>query len=325
MSKLNKKKHDLEDYIEEIQSSLESEYNRISRNSKDDPGTAGDEGEENWAKIIRDWIPKYYHVITKGQIIFSNGDLSPQVDIIILSPEYPQFLLSKKKYLASEVLAVFECKLTLRASHFKKIFENSEKIKSHYLNTGTGVINSVKSPFIYGVLAHSHEWDSPKSKPRENIEKNIKSNYQYCSASNAPDIFCINNQFIWSYGWLASPKLNSHNNGEKFIKRISSANKENQIDITTQYYCQDWTDGETKSGNPIGYLLVDLFHRLSKSNEQLAKLANYFSHTNVHARGGHGLVLEKIESNIFGSEVVLFLKQKAISLQNKGLLGVFSI
>jgi len=32
---------------------IEEEYNRIRKRAYEDPGTAGDQGEENWAELLR--------------------------------------------------------------------------------------------------------------------------------------------------------------------------------------------------------------------------------------------------------------------------------
>lgn len=41
--------HDLHDFMRQISVEMASEYQRIRRRSVEDPGTAGDQGEENWA------------------------------------------------------------------------------------------------------------------------------------------------------------------------------------------------------------------------------------------------------------------------------------
>lgn len=112
-------RHELVDFLERASREVAAEYERITRTSSDDPGTAGDEGEENWAHVLRQWLPAGYHVVTKGRILGHDGRLSRQVDVLVLSPAYPQGLLTTgaKKYLASGVLAAFECKLSLRRQH----------------------------------------------------------------------------------------------------------------------------------------------------------------------------------------------------------------
>jgi hypothetical protein len=73
--------HDLRTYMSQLGSWLESEYARVRKSAKADQGTAGDEGEENWAQLLREWLPPTYRVVTKGQLLSGEGGLSPQVDV----------------------------------------------------------------------------------------------------------------------------------------------------------------------------------------------------------------------------------------------------
>src|SRR5947199_10847939 len=109
--------HEIHDFIIFAQRTIEEEYTRIRKRAAEDPGTAGDEGEENWATLLREWLPPAYHVVTKGRIVSSDGSTSPQVDVVILHPAYPLKLREKKLYLSSGVIAALECKLTLRVHH----------------------------------------------------------------------------------------------------------------------------------------------------------------------------------------------------------------
>ena len=59
--------HDLEDFMKQVTSEMESEYQRIRSRALEDPGTAGDQGEENWAELLRDWLlPTYKPESTEG-------------------------------------------------------------------------------------------------------------------------------------------------------------------------------------------------------------------------------------------------------------------
>ncbi|HDT2319072.1 TPA: hypothetical protein RFX09_003253 [Klebsiella aerogenes] len=89
------KKHELIHFFKDLSNNLSSEYDRISSRAKEDPGTAGDEGEESWKCLLQNWLPENYRVVTKGRLLSSSGEASPQVDIIILKPSYPPFLLGK--------------------------------------------------------------------------------------------------------------------------------------------------------------------------------------------------------------------------------------
>lgn len=116
-------RHELETFLAQDLAEMASEYERISSRSLEDPGTAGDEGEEAWAGLLRDWLPESYQVRVKGRILGADGTAGPQVDIVVLRPGYPQRLLDKKLYLAGGVAAVFECKNTLRPLTSKRLGE----------------------------------------------------------------------------------------------------------------------------------------------------------------------------------------------------------
>ena len=125
----HQKNHDLHDFMRQISAEMSAEYNRIQMRATEDPGTAGDQGEENWAELLRDRLPRSFEVVTKGRIISQQGETSPQIDVLVLKGEYPTKLLNKKLYLAAGVAAAFECKTTLKASHIAEAVENCVKTK----------------------------------------------------------------------------------------------------------------------------------------------------------------------------------------------------
>src|SRR5438094_9937474 len=97
--------HDIHNFVQRSQRELQDEYARIQKRAIEDPGTAGDQGEENWASLLRSWLPSYFRVETKGRILTSSGYASPQVDVLVLMPSYPAILLGEKLYLAGGVAA----------------------------------------------------------------------------------------------------------------------------------------------------------------------------------------------------------------------------
>lgn len=172
--------HNIHDYMISAQHRIEEAYARIRKHSSEDPGTAGDQGEKDWCKFLREWLPKYFHVVNKGIIITDSGYSSPQIDLLVLNPSYPPMLLDEKQYLAGGVVAAFECKTTLKAEHVKKAVETSAEIRRHLpKRTGTPY-KELNSTIVYGLLAHSHTWRGEGSTPLDNIEKALKeadSNY----------------------------------------------------------------------------------------------------------------------------------------------------
>jgi len=82
--------HDIHDFVRKAQGDLQAEYLRIRKRATEDPGTAGDQGEENWAALLREWLPDYFQVVTKGRILTDLGYASPQIDVLVLYPSYPK-------------------------------------------------------------------------------------------------------------------------------------------------------------------------------------------------------------------------------------------
>jgi len=79
-------RHEIHDFLISSQRRIEEEYARITRRAEEDPGTAGDQGEENWAALLKNWLPSYFHIVTKGKILFASGQASSQVDVLVLVP-----------------------------------------------------------------------------------------------------------------------------------------------------------------------------------------------------------------------------------------------
>lgn len=263
--------NDLAVFLKRETDKLAAEYERIQARIREDPGTAGDQGEENWATILREWLPGYFHVVTKGRILGDQGIAGPQVDVLVLSPSYPRALLDKKLFLAGGVLAAFECKVTLRAEHLRSFFENAVRIRAlRKPETGT-LAREVRPAFIYGLLAHAHEWTAPNSKPSENIEKQICDlDKELVTAPAAmPDIVCVANLGQWS--------------AHKFV--LPYAAKPGRYDAQTpgnvwivqtgfSHFLKD-DKHQAAQFSPVGSFLSSLFHKLSWHDPQMRAMANH--------------------------------------------------
>ncbi len=154
---------------------LVSEYARIKQRTIEDPATAGDQGEENWAEILRNWLPSDYKIVTKGRLINDKGDTSPQLDILVLKPYYPNYLINKKLYFLEGVFAVFECKNSLKSEHLTKSAVTAKEIRSMYKPVPVDLLEYIFHPIIFGVLCHTHSWKKAKSKPILNINNALKN------------------------------------------------------------------------------------------------------------------------------------------------------
>src|SRR3569623_705473 len=138
--------NDLVTFMKRLPAQQEQEYRSIQERVAEDPGTAGDQGEENWASLLRNWLPKSYEVVTKGRLLGPDGSAGPQVDVFVLSPVYPRYLIDKKLYLTGGVIAAFECKVTLRGFHIQQFFENCIAIRPLVKRTTGTPLAELRSP-----------------------------------------------------------------------------------------------------------------------------------------------------------------------------------
>jgi hypothetical protein len=145
--------HELEEFLRQHQAEIAAEYKRIYRRSTEDPGTAGDEGEENCAAVLRYWLPETYQVLTKGRIVFPDKTASPQIDVLVLRPGYPPRLVDKKLYLSSGVVAAFECKNTLKARQVADAAATALFVKSKIARRLVALQSELRAPLVYGLLA----------------------------------------------------------------------------------------------------------------------------------------------------------------------------
>jgi hypothetical protein len=266
--------HDLEDFVNEMSAELSAEYRRIQRSALEDPGTAGDEGEENWRKLLTRLLPSKYNVVTKGRILGTDGRTSPQLDVLVLSPSYPEGLTAKKKYLAAGVVAAFECKLTLRAEHIKRAMKNSAALKAIKRSSN----ESAKSQIIFGLLAHSHSWSKATSRPIDNITSRLRA---ATTTVNRPseliDLLCVADLGTWSL--LKFPMRSD--DGYDLL------GYEGQLQLATTYIGPLDPRLNTFMAQPIGTMATSLLRRMSRVDKDLADLASYFG--NMGSFGpGHG-------------------------------------
>ena len=267
-----RKAHELHDFMLQLTNDIAAEYTRIQKRVKEDPGTAGDEGEENWAELLRNWLPPNYQVVTKGRILGERGTASPQVDVIVLSPAYPKQLVDKKLYLAGGVAAAFECKLTLRPEHLQKAFQTASKIQQLVEDRHGSPFDELHSPVIYGLLAHSHSWkdSTPDSLiAADLIEENNKAARVIKHPKEALDIICIADLCTLSVNKFICPS---------FIvpTKIYAIHVGYNQWIPKNKWPAFPARGDSPDHNPIGIMLCFLLSRLAWEDQSIRRLASYY-------------------------------------------------
>jgi hypothetical protein len=255
--------HDLMSLVQQATREMADEYERIRTRAKEDPGTAGDAGEENWAELLRRWLPATLHVVTKGRIITSNGKTSPQIDVLILSSSYPRGLLNKKLYLAAGVLAAFECKNTLRREHIRKAVCTSATIGNLSRQD-----TSVRHHIIYGLLAHSHGITGKRKPPEEVIGDALAQadKHEVRDPRDCLDFICVADLGTWAVlkGYMEYPDEGEQNLTTSYMGPVDEFMR--KIPVTNVNH----------DPNPIGRLLAGLLKELGENNSEIAAIANYF-------------------------------------------------
>jgi hypothetical protein len=270
--------HDLHTYMSQLGLWLESEYTRIRKSAKADPGTAGDEGEENWAQLLREWLPPTYRVVTKGQLLSADGGLSPQVDVIVLKPSYPLSLENRKKYLLGGVAAAFECKLTLRRSHVPATVKRIAAIKRMESAQIGSPYRELMSQPICGLLAHSSELGAARAKPArmEAVSAAIveADTIHVRHPREMTDLVCIADLASWgtSKEPLSDPKEELHPATRKA--------RDPKGTPSTAYMCHGGQAGvfaeEDPQFGPLGIFLTELLVKLAWEDATLRPIASYF-------------------------------------------------
>jgi len=276
-------KHDIHDFLISAQKDIQAEYERIQKRASEDPGTAGDQGEENWATLLRNWLPSYFHIVTKGRILCENGYASPQVDVLVLHPSYPKILLDKKLYLSGGVAAAFECKTTLKSTHITKAVRTASSIRKNLPERTGSPYKELNSTIIYGLLAHSHSWKGDKSKPLENIENALRqADERYVDHPiQQIDFITVADLATWRSikTTFLSPKLPFYNDALREIYGVNGS-------ATSSYVCSAiGAQSQEDCFSPIGVLLAGLFSKLSWTFKDMRGLDAYFRRVNVMGSG----------------------------------------
>jgi hypothetical protein len=268
--------HELAEFLAQDQAEIAAEYERIFRRSTEDPGTAGDEGEENWAALLRNWLPDTYQVVTKGRILFPDRTASGQIDVLVLRPGYPPRLVNKKVYLSSGVLAAFECKNTLKASHVEKAAEKASFVKSKVPGRSGTLRGELRKPILFGVLAHSHSWKGDASTPVDNVDQAVVA---MCNRASHPsellDIICVADLAAWTLSnfvecpWFCPEDVRD--------KRLAlGVRPDGQVGSGYVRFTEGVLSHDTPMPNPVAVLIAEALQQLVWQDENLRPLADYF-------------------------------------------------
>lgn len=271
--------------MKQLTDEMAGNYKEIQEWAATDPGTAGDQGEENWAKWLREWLPPTYPVVTKGQIINHEGKASQQIDVLVLKPFYPKRLHYEKHYFSAGVAAAFECKTTLKASHIHEAIEVCVGLKNLYTRRTGSPYKELHAPIAYGLLAHSHDWKNENSTPIDNIQKqlSISTLSQVSHPRLGLDFLCVADLGAWVLA--------------KITANASHPSWGGHIPHTPAH------DEEEKDFTAIGAFYVYLMEWLAWENPALRDIVDYYRVTGAGGPGGGNMSYQWDFSSVYSEAV----------------------
>jgi len=241
--------------MEAIEDIFRHRCQKIKLDSKADPALAGTQAENDWIKLLEEWLPTFKFK-KNCRISLKNGQDSKEVDIAILKPETPNTVVSGAFIPQEYVVAVFEVKLTLNRSHFQKIITQCSHIKSSLGDETGNLYCELNSQIIYGILAHSCDLKSNEKVKiiREEFDK-YSTNLE--SPKLLPDIVLIADSLSCEVTKTVSP---------------------NNIDVSLKYSSNAGVFGNKHpASNFIGFFFYCLFFRLKKQGNNIeVSIFEYF-------------------------------------------------
>jgi len=185
-------------WFRSVEKEIGDEYRRLHAKASDDPQWAGHGGESTWVRILKNWLPEAYTVVTRRYILLETGGRSPEIDIVVLRPSYPAPLRERAEILAGGVAAAFSVRLTIDAAGIRDGFERAVTLRRGLHLRGGSPKDQILAPFPVGVLAHSHIWMSENA----NWNVYILLNKLDLELANHPceslDYLCIADLGLWS-------------------------------------------------------------------------------------------------------------------------------
>jgi hypothetical protein len=186
-------------WFRSVEREIKEDYERLHNEALSDPQRAGHGGEGTWARILEQWLPPAYKVVTRKYIVPEVGSKSFETDIVVLHPSYPVPLHSREEILAGGVAAAFSVKLTLDAAGIRDGVERAVALRRGLQPRSGTPQDEMTGPFPVGLLAHSHTWKAPASSPAENIDNHLLALDQelVTHPRESIDYVCIADLGLW--------------------------------------------------------------------------------------------------------------------------------
>ena len=185
-------------------------------------------------------------------------------------------------------MAAFECKLTLRQEHLREAFETSRLIADAMPSRWGSPYRELHRPMVYGLLAHSHEWNGARAQPEENIDSGLSAMLQALDHPRKMlDVLCVSDVGTWT-------ATKAFTTGRHEIDERGSITWRSTNDpLAFAGYVRHHQSRVMTTSSPftnVGAMVMDLWTRLGRERAELRPIADYFHSVPGLAGDGRGVV-----------------------------------
>jgi hypothetical protein len=200
--------------------------------------------------------------------------MSPQIDVVVLKPSYPSKLLEKKVWLTNGVAAAFECKTTLTADHVAASRNRCATFKRLYTPRTGSPQRELRSPLVYGVLAHSHSWKNINSKPLKNINNALRRALTQIDHPRLElDMICVADLATWTSIYISRYMASLAPQSGVELRNTIAGN----WGPTTSMCCASLEEITQESTfRPIAAMLGYLINRPAFADHSVRDIADYY-------------------------------------------------
>lgn len=268
------------DWLKKVERDISEDYQRLHNVAQEDPQQSGHGGESTWARFLEEWLPPAYTVGTRKYIIPELGDEKFETDLVIFRPSYPEALRSREEIMAGGVAAAFSVKLTLDAGGLRDGIERAAKLRKVLKPRSGDPQHVINPPFPVGVLAHSHAWKAPKSRPDDNIENTLFRLDEMHAAHprESLDFLCVADLGTWVMERVVYMPPITLTLAESFISEAIMREGGSLTSMTRHDI--------THMSLPVAVFLATLYEELSLKDPTLTPLADNFRHSGTIGMGG---------------------------------------
>lgn len=272
----------------EMSENYEQIFARIST-SKGQIQEGGHEIEDGWVSFLTNWLPPSYEVAKRRYIIgeTSSDDGRFETDIIIFRPSYPKILRKRTQVLAAGVAAAFSVKSTIRTKAIAEAVDDCANLQRCLAPSEGTTRKELIRPFVYGLLANSHDWKGPNSQPVANIGQELYK--RDLESARHPresiDLICVADVGVWN-------KMTNYTPGmvlpADFFADLPQSEREaakkelEEPKVGTVHAVTASPD----DGQNIAVFLTALYSLLAMQDDTMAELARGFGHMGGRTEGG---------------------------------------